>query len=70
MDKQALIDNRTAIETAFNALKDSVDEQEKAIAFDREELVRLQGEYRAVSKLVEGDADPATITAVEDKVKK
>lgn len=72
MDKQTLIDNRTGIETAFNTLKESVEKQETATAVDREELVKLQGEYRAINNLIDEldneTLDPATtITAKEKK---
>lgn len=46
MDKQTLIDNRNAVENKFNEVQEQVKQ-------GNEELIRLQGEYRALTALID-----------------
>ena len=67
MNLESLTQKRSAVETRFNELV----EQKKQI---EEELLKLQGEYRALSNLIEGvepqPEEANTIVAEPKKEKK
>ena len=68
MNKDTLTQKRSAVETRFNELV----EQKKQI---EEELLKLQGEYRALSNLIEGvepvaEPEEANTIVIEPKKEK